>query len=537
MFDVTRAAGCAPYQVMEKQSVLIEQEEAEPRRAANEQALERRPNLSPKIKPIQRDQAVWLALDVENLVGAEHKIRAIWDLTGRMDLRELREKIVSSQGEAGQAAEDPRLLISIWIYAFSEGISSSRKVADLLTHEPALMWVAGLRTMSHATLANFRKDHQAVLDKLFVQLLGMLETAGVVKLDQVMHDGTKIRAQAGVDTFRREGKLRENLEKARRVVEQMGDPDAEETARQRAARQRARTERVERLEQALAELQQLQARQDSDEQKPEVRVSLTEPEARMMKHGDNAITPAYNAQISTDAEKKAIVGAHLSQCSSDSGSLLPALEVIRQNLGRDPRQVVADGGFTNRDTLAALQEREIDFIGSLGDPKARQAAAMKAAGIDEKFAPAFFIFQPETNTLQCPAGQQLAHVGQSGKRGNRYHQYRAEARDCQVCVHQPECCPKNPGKGRMVSRLVSEPPEVAEFRRKMETEEAKQVYRKRGPVAEFPNAWIKEKIGLRKFSLRGMVKAGMELTWACLSYNVMLWIRECWRSQAVAATA
>jgi hypothetical protein len=89
----------------------------------------------------------------------------------------------------------------------------------------------------------------------------------------------------------------------------------------------------------------------------------------------------------------------------------------------------------------------------------------------------------------------------------------------------------------MVSRLVSEPPEVAEFRRKMETEEAKQVYRKRGPVAEFPNAWIKEKIGLRKFSLRGMVKAGMELTWACLSYNVMLWIRECWRSQAVAATA
>src|SRR6202011_4621407 len=196
-------------------------------------------------------------------------------------------------------------------------------------------------------------------------LLGMLETAGVVKLDQVMHDGTKIRAQAGVDTFRREGKLRENLEKARRVVEQMGDPDAEETARQRAARQRARTERVERLEQALAELQQLKARQDSDEKKPEGRVSLTEPEARMMKHGDNAITPAYNAQISTDAEKKAIVGAHLSQCSSDSGSLLPAMEVIRQNLGRDPRQGVADGGFTNRDTRAAMKEREIDFIGAL----------------------------------------------------------------------------------------------------------------------------------------------------------------------------
>src|ERR1700682_676211 len=111
MFDVTRAAGCSPYQVMEKQGVLIEREEAEPRRAANEQALERRPNLSPKIKPIQRDQAVWLALDVENLVGPEHKIRAIWDLTGRMDLRELREKIVSRQGEAGEGGGGAPVLV------------------------------------------------------------------------------------------------------------------------------------------------------------------------------------------------------------------------------------------------------------------------------------------------------------------------------------------------------------------------------------------------------------------------------------------
>ena len=68
----------------------------------------------------------------------------------------------------------------------------------------------------------------------------------------------------------------------------------------------------------------------------------------------------------------------------------------------------------------------------------------------------------------------------------------------------------------------------------MEPEEAQQIYRKRGPVAEFPNAWIKEKIGLRKFSLRGLAKAGIELTWACLSYNAMVWMRECWRSATAA---
>jgi transposase len=242
------------------------------------------PNATPKIKPIDRKQSVWIPLDVENLVRPDHKVRAIWELTGRMDLSELRQRIRSRQGEAGQAAEDPQLLISIWIYAYSEGVSSSREVAARLEHEPALMWLAGLRTISHATLSNFRTDHKEVLEGIFVQLLGVLETAGVVKLEQVMHDGTKIRAQAGADTFRREGKLRENLEKARVVVEQMGEGEAEGTARQRAARQRAARERAERLEQALGELQQLQSKQPSEEDKQEVRVSLTEPEARMMKH-------------------------------------------------------------------------------------------------------------------------------------------------------------------------------------------------------------------------------------------------------------
>jgi transposase len=506
-------------------------------RAPAEPAEKWQPNLAPKIKPIDRKQSVFVPLDVENLVGPDHKVRAIWALTGRMDLNPLRERIKSRQGEAGQAAEDPQLLISIWIYAYSEGVSSSREVADRLEHEPALMWLAGLRTISHATLSNFRKDHKGELDGIFVQLLGMLETAGVVKLDQVMHDGTKIRAQAGADTFRREGKLRENLEKARAVVEQMGDPEAGTTAREAAARRRAAREQLQRLEQALEEMKRLQAEERKEEDQRKVRVSLTEPEARKMKHGDNAITPAYNAQISTDAEKKVIVGHHLSQSSSDSASLGPALDVVKQNLGREAQQAVADGGFTNRETILGMEKRGIDFIGSLGDQPARQAAAVKASGIEERFAPGFFIFQPGTNTLECPAGKPLGYVGQSGKRGNRYHQYRAAGSDCEACPHRAQCCPKHPAKGRMVSRLISEPEEIVKFRQKMESEDAKQIYRKRGPVAEFPNAWIKDKIGLRKFSLRGIVRAGIELTWACLSYNAMVWMRECWDGKAVAATA
>jgi hypothetical protein len=59
----------------------------------------------------------------------------------------------------------------------------------------------------------------------------------------------------------------------------------------------------------------------------------------------------------------------------------------------------------------------------------------------------------------------------------------------------------------------------------MEQPESKDIYRQRGPVAEFPHAWLKDKIHLRKFRLRGKLKAGIELLWACLTYNLMQWIR------------
>ena len=80
-----------------------------------------------------------------------------------------------------------------------------------------------------------------------------------------------------------------------------------------------------------------------------------------------------------------------------------------------------------------------------------------------------------------------------------------------------------------IRRAVDDPVVVAAHMEKVQTEEAKNIYRRRGEVAEFPNAWIKEKIGLRQFRLRGLIKVGMEALWACLAYNIKQWIRLSWR--------
>ncbi len=489
-----------------------------------------------KVKPINRAQLMMATVKVEELVAADHKVRAIWELAGRLDLSRFQEGKRSVEGAAGRACWDPQLLVSIWVYAYSEGISSAREIERLMEWEPGLQWLTGLEVVNHHTLSDFRVDHQKALDDLFVQMLGILEAEGLLSLERVMHDGTKVRAQAGGDSLRREKTVREHLERARAVVEQMGDPRQEEGSRSRreAARERAARERTARLEQAVEQLQQLQESQKTEAEKRETRVSVTEPEARVMKHGDGGYGPSYNVQISTDAQEKLIVGVGVSQSASDYPELRGAIARVEENLGKAPKEMVVDGGYVSRDNIVGAMEKSVALVGPAEESQGRSRAALQAAGIAPEFGPAAFIWEEATNTLRCPAGQGLVYVRQSQKHGNKYYQYQATGGVCQRCRYQPQCCPQKPQPGRTVSRR-QEPPEVTAFRQKMQTEPAKQIYRQRGAVAEFPNAWIKDKLGLRKFRVRGLAKAGLEALWACLTYNVMQWIRLRWRQTAVAA--
>jgi transposase len=467
-------------------------------------------------------------------VSADHKARAIWELTGSLDLSKFLVGIKSQVGGAGREHTDPRLLVAVWLYAYSESISSARELSRQMEHEPGLRWLTGLEVINHTTLSDFRKAYKEGLDEVFTELLAVLEAAGQVDLDQVMHDGTKIQAQASPGSFRREKTVREAMEKARRVVKELGDPDDEQKqSRRDAARRRAAQQKAGVLEQALAELDEIRKSKRTAEEKAEARVSVTEPEARFMKHGnDGGIAPSYNVQVTTDAKAKVIVGVDVIQCSSDAGvALLDVVNQLEANLDRKPRQLVVDGAFTGHDNIVELAQAGVDLIGPLPNSEERQAAARKASGVAEEFAGERFAKTPDGEGLICPQGQRLDLVRLNGKRGNVYEIYQAQGSICRQCEFHRQCCPKGFKKGRSVSILIAEAKDVTVFRTKMATEPAKQAYKKRSEVAETPNAWIKEKLGIRKFRLRGLEKAGIETLWACLTYNVMQWIRLVWRKR------
>jgi transposase len=490
----------------------------------------------PRLERVNRQQMMWRTVDVERLIEEDHPARAIWELVGKLDLRSFHQTIDAVEGVAGRPALDPQLLISLWIYAYSEGVSSAREISRRCEFNPAYQWLTGLEVVNYHSLSDFRVGHQAALDELFTQVLGLLSAEGLVTLQRVMHDGTKIQACAGADTFRREETIRRHLEMARQQVEEMGDPRNEELS-QRVAKAcaRAAREKRQRLELAQQELEKLRKSKVGEQAKQETRVSETDPQARVMKQGNGGYVPSYNVQISTDAAAGIIVGVGVSQTANDQGQLAPAMDKIEQNLGRLPGQAVIDGGFTNRATILDMDRRGVDLIGSIGDGTAQAAGQFERYGVDASFRPEAFTYHLESDTYTCPAGKVLNYEGKELGSGVTQHHYRAAAADCTACVFKAKCCPQNAAKGRRMVR-TEEAPAVAAFRAKMQTEEAKQIYRQRGPVAEFPNAWIKAKMGLRQFRCRGLLKVTMESTWACLTFNIQQWIRLRWKREAVSVT-
>jgi len=474
-------------------------------------------NKQPLIRPINRQQMSWRAVDVERLVEEDHPARAIWALVGRLNLSAFYQAIESSAEEGGRPAFDPQLLISLWVYAYTQGIGSAREVARRCEFDPAFQWLTGLDEVNYHTLADFRVEKQEELDELFTQVLAALSKEGLITLDQVMQDGTKIRAAASPRSYQWESSIREHWDRARWRVEEMGDPRNDEgSPRVKQARARAQRERQERLGKALGELEKLR------EKKPgKGRISVTEPEARRMKLPDGGLALGYNAQISADAAHGLIVGVEVTQEANDTGQLLPAVERIEERLQRKPGQMVADAGYTTRAAIEEMAERKIDFLGSM--PREDATTGRTAP---HRLPPSAFVFQPETNRYVCPEGKLLRPQGRhhNKKRGVVTYLYEAKISDCQPCIHKPECCPENQSRGRGILRL-EENAAVQAFRRKMETEEARANYRRRGRVVEFCHAWIKSKLGLRQFHVRGLRKVQMEMLWACLTYNLQHWIR------------
>src|SRR5919106_1348460 len=361
---------------------------------------ENRAGQAVRCKAVERNQLLFRTVDVEKLVGPTHRVRALWEFVGQLDLSGFYAEVAAVEGQAGRPVWEPRVVLCLWLYAYSDMVNSARELEQLSEYHPAYQWLTGMEVINYHTLADFRVAHQQTLDELFVQVLGVLSYHKLITLKRVMHDGTKIKAAAADKSFRRQATLQAHLERARQQVQALSEANAEElSARKAAARKRALCDKQQRLEAALQEIEELKKHQakQSEEQTEndkakEPRVSTTDCDARVMIGAKGAFGPAYNVQISTDAKAKIIVGMGISQCSSDSGELVAAVGRIEETFKEKPEQIVVDGAYPTHDAIETMAQKGIDLIGPVRDSKQTSLDSLKRRGIRAEFYPQAFSY-------------------------------------------------------------------------------------------------------------------------------------------------
>jgi transposase len=432
----------------------------------------------PRLMTANRTQLEMRPLDLESLLPAEHRARSVWAFVQGLDLSVWHGRIAAVEGAPGHPAIDPAILMALWLYATLEGVGSARALARLCQEHEAYRWICGGVSVNHHTLSDFRVNDAEALDRLLTTSVAAMLASGAMRMQRVAQDGMRVRAHAGASSFRRRPRLERFLAEAREQVallrrELDADPGASDR-RQRAARERAAREREQRVERALEELKKVQARRErgapakpKDKQDPpappaaggtggangqkpkrapEVRASITDPEARVMKGPDGGYRPAFNVQLATDVATQCVVAVAVTNEGTDQGLLEPMLEQLRERYGRSPGEMLADGGFATVEGV--------------------QAAAA--------------------------SGGQL---------------------------YAPVKPPKNPANDRYRPRR-SDSPAVAEWRARMATQQAKEIYRQRAATAECVNAQLRNH-RLTQFPVRGMLKAKAIVLWHALAHNLL----------------
>jgi transposase len=399
---------------------------------------------------------------LDAVLPEDHLARLIWQATGLLDLAPFTLHLVVTEEGPGRAAAPPRLLVALWLYAFSQGVTSAREVARLCVRDLAYIWLCGGVTMNYHTVSDFRVRYQAALEHLMTEVLGRLLHAGLVQLDHVAQDGMRVRASAGAASFRRQPSLEKCLAQARQFLAALpaedppaaadeDDPDKRSRGRRRAARERAARERVARLEAALGELPAVQETKRTEEERAQARASSTDPEARVMKMPDGGFRPAYNFQFAVDTAVRVIVGVDVNNVGSDQGQMLPMVAQVEQRCAALPADWLIDGGFTSKPTIEAGTAKGLRVLAPVQKPK--------KAGRDP---------------------------------------------------HTP---------------LPRDTPAVAAWRIRMGTKEAKETYKLRAATVEWFNAQARCRHGLQQLRVRGRLKVLCIALWVAITHNVLIWLR------------
>jgi transposase len=372
------------------------------------------------------DQPLLLPPSVQELVPRGHLAHFIRELAReQLDLSAIMDEYSE---ERGYPPYHPVMMTALLLYAYCQGVYSSRRIARACEQRVDFMAVTAHQQPDFRTISEFRRRHLEALGALFGQVLGLCEQAGLVKLGHVALDGTKMRANASKHKAMSYGRMKQREpELAAEVAKWFAEAEARDAAEddELGAEHRGdelpewvanKQRRLKKIREAMAALeaeaqqaaQAQEAEQESEHQQSEAQRgggstpskgssarrkakprgkappdkaqrNFTDADSRIMK-SSHGFEQAYNAQAAVDAESQVIVAEGLTNAGNDTQQVVPMLDEIEKQTGRVPRELSADSGYCSEENLEQLDEHTIRGYIATGRQRHGQASATGTGG-------------------------------------------------------------------------------------------------------------------------------------------------------------
>ncbi|HBN22681.1 MAG TPA: hypothetical protein DD412_05530, partial [Holosporales bacterium] len=321
-----------------------------------------------KRSPVEFNQRLLFPTCIFDLLSEDHECYVYNDIFQQLDTTSL-EKMYS---KLGQNAYHPKTIISILIYAYSQGVFSSRQIERKCNEDLSFMFIAGMNCPNFRVLSDFRKNNSEFFEECFKQSVLLAMESGLASLGHVSLDGSKFKADTSKHkamSFKRlKEKEQELIEEIEILIQTALKCDEEEDKEYKEKTGYEIPEDLKYKEERLAKIQAakealIKREEELNPGKPiddKKQISFADFEARIMGKKGSGFGYQYNGQICVDEDCQIIVAQFISQNVNDKKEIKPAIEKMQETTGKLPSKISADNGYMSADNLEALEAEELN---------------------------------------------------------------------------------------------------------------------------------------------------------------------------------
>ena len=480
---------------------------------------------------------VWtLPPDIRDLIPSDHICYLVESFVDEMDFSEFETRYDGP----GHPAYHPCIMCKILIQSMLDRVRSSRAIARNVRENIVYMYLAENLQPDFRTISDFRKENEKLITAMFKNTVKAAKDLGVIGLEQLSIDGSKVKASAS----RKSAVMKNVLEVIEEYVKnelkkgiEIDKVEDEHFGKCRGYDQLNESGKHKVKAVVVKYIKQVN-KDESGDRKGKIEntikkalnefekdsidnVSLTDQESRFMLNKKGTIELAYNTQITVDHKQGIIVANDVCQDRNDTYQLKPQIEMVEENCGllKVGTKICADTGYYSGNNIHYLNDKKLDpYV-----PEKEITKTITENVEDVRFDISNFDYNEENDEFICPENQRLKFLreGYEKERRRKYRIYKGT--ECQKCEFTKNCTKRKDGIRQLkIAEFSKERKQLAD---KMKTEEAKEIYRQRQQVVEPAIGNYKENLGFREFLTRGIKSVRNEFNLVCTAVNLKkIWI-------------